>query len=96
MLEPGTPKTTLKQTPRRFNTLAIALVREYLVNSGIEGKYFLTFAIVKELQKKKKPAYLSANLSKGSNMNIWGHFLIGFLTMLNMVVAPQTSKVEDI
>lgn len=53
MLEPGTPKTTLKQTPRRFNTLAIALVREYLVNSGIEGKYFLTFAIVKELQKKK-------------------------------------------
>lgn len=53
MIEPGTPKTTLKQTPRGFNTLVIALVREYLVNSGINRKYFLTFAIVKELQKKK-------------------------------------------
>lgn len=48
-----TPKTTLKQTPRGFNTLVIAFVREYLVNSGIKRKYFLTFAIVKELQKKK-------------------------------------------
>lgn len=95
MLEPGTPKTTLKQTPRGFNTLVIALVREYLVNSGIKRKYFLTFAIVKELQEKKS-AYLSAYLSKGSNMNIWGHFLIGFLTMLNMVVASQTSKAEEI
>lgn len=53
MLEPGTPKTILKQTRRGFNTVGIALLREYLVNSGIKRKY-LTFVIVKELQEEKK------------------------------------------
>lgn len=75
MLEPGTLKTTLKQTRREFNTLVRALLREYSVNSVVKRKYFLTFAIAKELQKK----ILFASLSKGSSMTILRRFWIGFI-----------------
>lgn len=52
MLEPGTLKTTLRQTHREFKTLVKALLKEYSANSVVKRKYFLTFAIAKELQKK--------------------------------------------
>lgn len=84
-------KIILKQTHREFDRLVTALLlKEYSVNSGEKEKNFLTFTIVKELQKKNfLLIYLPASV-KEAVRTFWGYFLTGLLTTLNMVVASQT------